>query len=128
RRPMWVCVLVVMTTPTSVFGVPLADDSTAPTLVFYFCGMVIGACGGAIQAASRTMLVRHGREDQMAQSFGLYALAGKATSFIAPLAVGWVTLVTESQRLGVTPIVILFLAGLVVLYWVDPDGEPDAPQ
>ncbi|MEO1424131.1 MAG: MFS transporter [Pseudomonadota bacterium] len=123
-----VCIVVVLTTPTSVLGMPITEGSGLPTLVFYICGSVIGACGGALQAASRTLLVRQSPADQMGQSFGLYALAGKATAFIAPLSIAWVTMETGSQQIGVTPLVFLFLAGLVVLYWVDPDGEPDASQ
>ncbi|MFN4130998.1 MAG: MFS transporter, partial [Paracoccaceae bacterium] len=59
----------------------------------------------------------------MTEGFGLYALAGKATSFIAPLSIGVVTDLTGSQQLGVTPLIVLFLIGLFLLLWVKPEGE-----
>ena len=61
--------------------------------------------------------------ERMTEAFGLYALAGKATSFIAPLSIGVVTMATGSQQLGVTPLIVLFLLGLILLAWVHPEGD-----
>jgi len=58
----------------------------------------------------------------MTESFGLYALTGKATSFIAPLSIGVMTQITGSQQLGITPLIVLFLLGLGLMHWVRPDG------
>ena len=107
----------------SVFGVPVGPESRLPDIAFYILGAGIGAAGGALQSASRTMLVRQADPAKMTESFGLYALAGKFTSFIAPLSIGFVTAVTGSQQLGITPLIGLFLLGLVLLVWVKPDGE-----
>ena len=96
-------------------------DSSLPDIAFYVVGGLIGAAGGALQSASRTMMVRQANPDRMTEAFGLYALSGKATSFIAPLLIGTVTYVTGSQQLGVTPLIGLFLAGLFLLIWVKPD-------
>jgi UMF1 family MFS transporter len=63
----------------------------------------------------------------MTEAFGLYALSGKATAFLAPASVAIATQVFESQRMGVTPLIALFLIGLVLLIWVKPEGErPEA--
>ncbi|MCB1360886.1 MAG: MFS transporter, partial [Rhodobacteraceae bacterium] len=62
-----------------------------PDIAFYVLGALIGAAGGAMQSASRTMMVRQGDEDKMTEGFGLYALSGKATAFLAPLSIGIVT-------------------------------------
>ena len=128
-----VAVSVVMVSRTSVFGVPVGPESALPDIVFYILGALIGAAGGVIQSASRTMMVRQANPARMTEAFGLYALAGKATSFIAPLTIGWATYLTGSQQLGVTPVIGLFLIGLVLLLWVKPDGdravwsEPSSP-
>jgi hypothetical protein len=60
----------------------------------------------------------------MTEAFGLYALAGKATSFLAPLSIGIVTDITDSQQLGILPLIVLFVIGLVLLIWVKPEGDP----
>ena len=96
--------------------------SSLPTIAFYVCGAVIGAAGGPLQAASWTMLVRQAGEERMTEAFGLYALAGKMTSFVAPLLVAFVTDASVSQRVGVTPILALFLVGLILMVWVRADG------
>ena len=76
-----------------------------------------------IQAASRIMMVRQADPSRMTEAFGLYALAGKATSFLAPLSIGFATWATGSQQLGVTPLIALFLLGLVLLAFVKPEGD-----
>jgi len=64
------------------------------------------------------MMVRQADPARMTEAFGLYALAGKATSFVAPLSIGVVTDVTGSQSAGVVPLVALFALGLGLLAFV----------
>jgi UMF1 family MFS transporter len=78
-------------------------------------GCLIGAAGGPLQAASRTLLIHMAPKDRMAQYFGLFALTGKVTSFVGPLLIGIVTAVTESQKAGMAVLVLFFAAGLVLL-------------
>lgn len=114
---------VIFVSRTSVFGIPVGPESALPDIAFYGLGILIGAAGGALQSASRTMMVRQAHPERMTEAFGLYALTGKATSFMAPLLIGVVTDVTGSQQLGITPLLALFLIGLVLLIWVKPEGE-----
>lgn len=110
------CVLVISTTPSEVLFISLGGTtSSLPDIVFYVAGALIGAAGGAIQAASRTLLVDQVEPDKVTEAFGLYALSGKATTFIGPLAIAWATGFFDNQRLGVTPIVVLFFIGLLLL-------------
>jgi UMF1 family MFS transporter len=69
------------------------------------------------------MMVRQADPGRMTEAFGLYALSGKATSFLAPGLIAVVSDVTGSQRLGIMPLIGLFLIGLVLLAWVHPDGS-----
>ncbi len=118
-----VAITIVFISRDAVFGIVLPEGSHLPDVMFYVIGALIGAAGGTIQAASRTMMVRQANPARMTEAFGLYALAGKATSFIAPLSIGVVTTISGSQQIGVTPLIALFLFGLVLLIWVKPDGE-----
>lgn len=97
--------------------------SSLPMIAFYVCGAVIGATAGSLQAASRTMLVHQADRERMAEAFGLYALTGKATSFIAPFLVALATGLSGSQRVGVVPILALLAIGLVLMAWVRPEGD-----
>ncbi|EFL88132.1 MFS transporter [Ahrensia sp. R2A130] len=107
--------IIVTTSPTSALFMQLESGSNLPTIVFYICGGFIGAAGGALQAASRTLMVDQAHPDRMAEAFGLYALSGRATSFIAPLMIGIITTATGSQQLGVAPVVVLFFLALLLL-------------
>lgn len=122
----FVAISIVFVSRDSVFGIAVSADSNLPDYTFYALGALIGAAGGVIQSASRTMMVRQANPEKMGEAFGLYALTGKATSFLAPISIGIMTAVTHSQQLGVTPLIALFLIGLILLRWVNPEGDKDA--
>jgi UMF1 family MFS transporter len=125
------CILVISTTQTEVLFISVAaagETSALPDIIFYVAGALIGAAGGSLQAASRTLLVDQVDHDRVTEAFGLYALSGKATTFIGPLSIAVATgffaseafglSTQDAQRLGVTPIIVLFVIGLVLLPWV----------
>jgi UMF1 family MFS transporter len=112
------CLVVVSTTPDAVLFVIPATGTSLPLIVFYVAGALIGAAGGALQAASRTLLVDQVEDGEAGEAFGLYALTGRATAFIGPLLIALVTAMTSSQRIGVSPIVVLLALGALGLIWV----------
>ena len=120
---MGVAILIVSLTPTSVMGFAVPLGSTLPDTMFYVGGAIIGAAGGALQASSRNMLTRQGNPARMAEAFGLYALSGKATAFMAPFLIAVTSDITGDQRLGVSPLIVLFLIGIIMLIWVKPEGD-----
>ena len=94
-------------------------------------GALIGAAAGPLQASSRTLLVRVSPREQITQFFGLYALTGKATSFVAPTLVGVLTTLAGSQRLGISVLVLFFAVGLLLMQRVkegESSRESQAPN
>jgi len=127
----WSCWLLVIagtaiisSTPENILFVLPVSAPSAPLIVFYVAGSLIGAAGGALQAASRTLLVDQVEHDEATEAFGLYALSGRATSFLAPLSIAFVTAATQSQRIGITPILVLLAVGAIGLFWVR-EKQPD---
>jgi len=124
-----ICVLMLVSftiinlTPTTIFGAPLAEGSNLPNTVFMVCGILIGGMGGMLQSASRSLMVRHCNEHNATEYFGLYGLSGRATAFLAPLLIGIVTTISQSARIGISPVIFLFLLGLILLAWVKKDGD-----
>ena len=108
---------------TMIFGIPLPEGSILPDIVFMACGVLIGGLGGITQAASRSLMVRHTTPETATEAFGLFGLAGRATSFLAPALIGMFTLWTGSARLGILPVFALFILGLLLLRWTHPDGD-----
>jgi MFS transporter, UMF1 family len=109
------CTIIISTGPGEVFFVSLPAGSPLPDVVFYIAGCLIGAAGGALQASSRPLLVDQVRPDDMGEAFGLYALSGRATAFLAPISIAFMTSMFSSQRVGITPILVLFAIGLLLL-------------
>lgn len=113
-----VCTIIVTSDRTMILFIPVIDTGPgfAPAdIMFYICGALIGAAGGSIQAASRTLMADQADDDNMTEAFGLYALAGRASSFLAPALVALTTNISGSQRIGIMPIVVLFVIGLALL-------------
>ena len=108
------------------FLIEVEPQSSLPDILFYCVGAVIGAAGGALLAASRNLLVRQADERRITAGFGMYALAGKVTAFLAPASIALVTGLSGSQRIGVSPVVVLFVLGLILLMFVreDEGGKP----
>jgi UMF1 family MFS transporter len=86
-------------------------------------GAIVGAVSGPLQAASRTLLCRVAPREKMTQFFGLYALTGKVTSFVGPIAVGALTMISGSQRIGISILVLFFIAGAWILAGVRPERD-----
>jgi len=89
--------------------------TTRAEQIFLLFGIMIGIFGGPAQAASRTMVSRLVPVEKIGEFYGLYALSGKATAFIAPLAVGVITGITQSQRAGIAAILVFLGLGLLMM-------------
>jgi UMF1 family MFS transporter len=83
--------------------------------LFWACGLLLGVFVGPVQAASRSFLAWLAPESLQNQMFGLYALSGKATAFLGPLLVGWVTSGVGSQRVGMGTVIGFFIVGFVLM-------------
>jgi MFS transporter, UMF1 family len=105
-------ILFVAVAPPAPGGALFASSAER---VYLLLGCLIGAAGGPLQAASRTLLIRMAPKDRIAQYFGLFALTGKLTSFIGPLLIGLITAITASQKAGMAVLVLFFVAGLALL-------------
>lgn len=105
-------ILFIPVTPPVPDGPLFAAPAEKAYLVL---GCLIGAAGGPLQAASRTLLIHLAPKDRIAQYFGLFALTGKVTSFIGPLLIGIVTAATDSQKAGMATLVPFFVVGLLLL-------------
>jgi UMF1 family MFS transporter len=101
------------------YGIALDPKSYTPDIIFYIAGGLLGFVSGPIQSASRTLLVFLADERQITENFGLYALVGRATAFLAPALITWFTLASGSQQIGLVPIIILLLIGWYLLRFVN---------
>ena len=82
-------------------------------------GVLIGVFTGPNQAASRSLMGRFIPKSVENEFFGFYAFSGKLTAFIGPFLLGVLTQISESQRVGVSIVLVLFVVGLALLLTVD---------
>jgi len=94
---------------------------------FYLLAIVIGMVQGGIQALSRSFFAKMIPVDKSAEYFGFYNLIGKFSVVAGPIFMGMTALLVRSMgypsaiasRVSITSIAVLFIAGAVLLYFVD---------
>ena len=91
---------------------PFASTGEQVYLAF---AILIGLAAGPIQSSSRTLMGRLSPRDKTTEFFGFFSFSGKATAFAAPLAIGAVTAMSGSQRLGIATSLAFLVVGLVLL-------------
>jgi UMF1 family MFS transporter len=87
---------------------------------FWVFGLVLCLFVGPAQSASRTYLVRLTPPGKEGQHFGLYAMTGRAASFLAPTLFGLFAFVFGDDRWGIVGIMLVLLVGLLALLKVPP--------
>jgi UMF1 family MFS transporter len=107
---------------------------------FYILAIIIGLVQGGIQALSRSFYARLIPADKPAEFYGFYNMLGKFAVIIGPLLVGGAGLLmrqalmpenptaadlarvgSQAARWSIASVLILFLAGAVLLYFVDEE-------
>jgi UMF1 family MFS transporter len=87
----------------------------------YFMSAVIGLVLGGSQALSRSLfsqMIPKGRESSF---FGIYEISERGTSWIGPIVFGLVAQLTDSYRPAILALIVFFVGGSVLLYFVDTD-------
>ncbi|MCK5167846.1 MAG: MFS transporter, partial [Rhodospirillaceae bacterium] len=83
--------------------------------MFWVFAVPLGIFVGPAQAASRTYMANLVPEKMEAEMFGLYALSGKATAFMGPALLGWLSVTFDSQRAGMASIIVFLVVGALLL-------------
>ncbi len=88
-------------------------------LWFWVAGACVGILMGPNQSASRSLMGRFVPADKENEFYGFFAFSGKATAFIGPFLLGRLTEAFDSQRVGVSVVMVLFLIGGIILQSVN---------
>lgn len=107
---------------------------------FYVLAIVIGLVQGGIQALSRSYYSRLIPPDKSAEFYGFYNMLGKFAAILGPLLIGIVGLIVRqilmpespspeqirevgilASRIGIGSILILFITGAILFYFVDEE-------
>lgn len=88
-------------------------------LLFWILGMGLSLGVGPVQAASRSLLIRISPAELITELFGLYNFSGKATSFMGPWVLAWITHLFTSQRAGMSTVFFFMIIGGTLLCFVN---------
>lgn len=105
--------------------------SSLPERVFLGFSLFVGLTFGPAQASLRAWMAQLAPAGESGRWFGLYALSGKATAFMAPLVIAIGTRLVGDQRIAVAVSALFMIAGAVVLARVPrqgPDGPPNLTE
>jgi len=91
------------------------------TWEFYSLAVAIGLVQGGVQALSRSLYARLIPHDKAAEFFGFYNMLGKFAAVVGPLMMGWVAVLTQSPRMSILSLLILFGAGGLLLFFLNID-------
>jgi UMF1 family MFS transporter len=107
--------IVIALTGLILFGIPLLLVETK--LWFWIVGLPLGLFMGPAQASSRSLMARLAPAEVRTEMFGLFAFSGRATAYIGPFVLGTLTWMFDSQRIGMSTIVVFLGVGLLILLW-----------
>jgi len=113
-------------------GITLWAFAMDETWEFYGMAVAVGLVQGGVQALSRSLYARLIPRQAAAEFFGFYNLLGKFAAVLGPVLVGWMAVLTGSNRQSLLVLLVLFAAGAVLLTRVNverPDrGAQEAAQ
>jgi UMF1 family MFS transporter len=88
---------------------------------FYLLAVAIGLVQGGVQSLSRSLYSRLIPVGKSAEFFGFYNMLGKFAAVLGPLLMGLVSLLTDSPRLSLLAIILLFAGGAILLCFVNEE-------
>jgi len=103
---------------------------------FYLLAIVIGLVQGGIQALSRSLFAKMIPPDKSGEFFGFYNLIGKFSVVAGPVFLGVTALLVRAMgyssdiasRVSITSIAVLFVAGAILLSFVDEEAGKKAAR
>ena len=97
---------------------------TIPDIVFCVAQVLAATFVTGGLSSSRALMGKLAPPAMLNEFFGVYAMSGTATSFVGPLAIGLVTTISHSQRIGIASGIAFLVVGMLLLLRVK---EPDVP-
>jgi UMF1 family MFS transporter len=89
--------------------------ATGAEKAYLLYGILIGLAFGPVQASSRSYLARNITVAEAGRYFGIYALSGRATSFMATLSFSIATYISGSAHIGMATLIVFLGLGFLLL-------------
>tara|TARA_A200000113_G_scaffold59157_1_gene50525 strand:+ start:481 stop:1734 length:1254 start_codon:yes stop_codon:yes gene_type:complete len=114
---------VIYATISIYIVVVIYSMSLSTATEFYILAIMVGSVQGGIQAASRSLFAKIIPIEKSGEFFGFYNTFGRAGSVIGPLLVNVFLVAFNDLKIALVPLIILFILGIIFLYFVDEKNE-----
>ena len=111
----------VMITLVIWSGVVIYAYFIETAMEYFVMGGLVGIVMGGSQALSRSFYGSMVPAEASAEFYGFYSVFSKFSAIWGPFVFGAVNLVTGSSRSAIVSLIIFFIVGLVLLYFVDEE-------
>ncbi|MEE8348999.1 MAG: MFS transporter [Acidobacteriota bacterium] len=88
---------------------------------FWVLAGIVGFVLGGVQASSRALLAQFTPKENSAEFFGFFATGGKFAAILGPALFALIADMTGSVRYGVASVLVFFVLGWGLLYFVDEE-------
>ncbi|WP_164214865.1 MFS transporter [Virgibacillus sp. YIM 98842] len=96
---------------------------------FYILAVCVGMVQGGAQSLSRSIFGRMVPAGKHAEFFGFYGISSKFAAVFGPFLFAFIGQITGSSRLGILSLIFFFVAGIILLKFVDVEkGMKDAEK
>ncbi|MDA8884421.1 MFS transporter [Gammaproteobacteria bacterium] len=104
-------------------GIIFYSTTLSSATEFYILAAGVGSVQGGIQACSRSLFGKLVPEEKSGEFFGFFNTFGKAGAFIGPALVAIFITVFDSITIALTPIILLFITGGMIMLKVKEPNE-----
>ncbi|WP_208592147.1 MFS transporter [Gracilibacillus suaedae] len=94
---------------------------------FWILAMLVASSQGGIQALSRSYFAKLIPKNNANEFFGFYNIFGKFASITGPLLLGVTAQITGHSNAGILSLIVLFVIGMIILYFVPSDKKLSTP-
>jgi UMF1 family MFS transporter len=95
---------------------------------FYVVAVLAGIGMGSAQSVTRSLVALFTPQENAAEFYGFLGIAGKALAFVGPIVFGTISATTGSQRPAILAIGAFFVAGMILLSFVNEQRGKEAAR
>lgn len=106
---------VIVVSLTAMIGIGVALIAGSGEIAFWTCGLMLCLFIGPTLSSARTLMLQMAARGKEGVAFGLYTMAGRAATFLAPALFALFIDIFNSDRAGLGGLIVVLLLGLLAM-------------
>lgn len=121
KRALYITLITYMT--ITILGYLMTS-----AIHFYLLAIAVGMVQGGAQSLSRSIFGRMIPKNKHAEFFGFYGISSKFAAMFGPFLFAFIGQVTGNSRYGIISLIFFFIAGIIILRFVDVEKGMEEAQ